>query len=145
MVAYCGLALKVLRCVSCVLDNWLWIVLVLRMQYHQWFRSAAEARAPELPRARIDSATYSTDVYACDGVYTKKTNVLRGHFDGQAGNLAMFHQQLAYCTTQFVEKDPQTSEPIILGLLKFWPVTASAKEVPCALLWQFAPLGVQAD
>ncbi|RLN79915.1 hypothetical protein BBJ28_00023506 [Nothophytophthora sp. Chile5] len=47
----------------------------------------------------------------------------------QAGNLAMFHQQLAYCTTQFVEKDPQTAEPIILGLLKYWPVTASAKEI----------------
>ncbi|KAF4322515.1 hypothetical protein BBO99_00002919 [Phytophthora kernoviae] len=46
-----------------------------------------------------------------------------------AGNLAMFHQQLAYCTTQFVEKDPQTAEPIILGLLKYWPVTASAKEI----------------
>lgn len=41
----------------------------------------------------------------------------------------MFHQQLAYCTTQFVEKDPQTAETIILGLLKFWPQTASAKEV----------------
>lgn len=27
----------------------------------------------------------------------------------------MFHQQLAYCTTQFVEKDPQTAEPIIRG------------------------------
>ncbi|KAF1318172.1 Serine/threonine protein phosphatase, partial [Globisporangium splendens] len=47
----------------------------------------------------------------------------------KAGNLAMFHQQLAYCTTQFVEKDPQTAEPIILGLLKYWPVTASAKEI----------------
>lgn len=50
----------------------------------------------------------------------------------QAGNLAMFHQQLAYCTTQFVEKDPQTAETIILGLLKFWPQTASAKEVSTA-------------
>jgi len=49
----------------------------------------------------------------------------------QAGNLAMFHQQLAYCTTQFVEKDPQTAETIILALLKFWPVTASSKEVSC--------------
>lgn len=47
----------------------------------------------------------------------------------QAGNLGMFHQQLAYCTTQFVEKDPQTAETIILALLKYWPVTASAKEV----------------
>jgi serine/threonine-protein phosphatase 2A regulatory subunit B' len=41
----------------------------------------------------------------------------------------MFHQQLAYCTTQFVEKDPQTADTIIRGLLKFWPVTASSKEV----------------
>ncbi|DBA04279.1 TPA: hypothetical protein N0F65_002041, partial [Lagenidium giganteum] len=47
----------------------------------------------------------------------------------KVGNLALFHQQLAYCTTQFVEKDPKTAEPIILGLLKFWPVTASAKEI----------------
>lgn len=45
----------------------------------------------------------------------------------------MFHQQLAYCTTQFVEKDPQTAEPVILGLLKYWPVTASAKEVRVSL------------
>ncbi|TMW62377.1 hypothetical protein Poli38472_009870 [Pythium oligandrum] len=44
-------------------------------------------------------------------------------------NLGMFHQQLAYCTTQFVEKDPQTAETIIRGLLKFWPVTASTKEI----------------
>jgi serine/threonine-protein phosphatase 2A regulatory subunit B' len=47
----------------------------------------------------------------------------------KVNNLAMFHQQLAYCTTQFIEKDPKTAETIILGLLKFWPVTASGKEV----------------
>jgi hypothetical protein len=57
----------------------------------------------------------------------------------------MFHQQLAYCTTQFVEKDPQTAEPIIMGLLKYWPVTASAKEVAfvrrsaCQLVWGPVP------
>ncbi|GLE05024.1 hypothetical protein PINS_up014008 [Pythium insidiosum] len=47
----------------------------------------------------------------------------------KVNNLGAFHQQLAYCTTQFVEKDPQTAEPIIRGLLKYWPVTASAKEI----------------
>ncbi|KAF1794093.1 Armadillo-type fold [Phytophthora cactorum] len=35
----------------------------------------------------------------------------------------------------FVEKDPQTAEPIIMGLLKYWPVTASAKEVSSACLF----------
>ena len=43
--------------------------------------------------------------------------------------LAAFHQQLAYCMSQYVEKDPRVAEPIILGLLRFWPVTSTAKEV----------------
>lgn len=43
--------------------------------------------------------------------------------------VAMYHQQLAYCVTQFVEKDPKLAEPVITGLLKFWPVTNSQKEV----------------
>uniref|UniRef100_M4BF58 Uncharacterized protein n=1 Tax=Hyaloperonospora arabidopsidis (strain Emoy2) TaxID=559515 RepID=M4BF58_HYAAE len=28
------------------------------LKYHQWFRSAAQAGAPKLPRARVDSASY---------------------------------------------------------------------------------------
>ncbi|OQR83463.1 serine/threonine protein phosphatase 2A [Achlya hypogyna] len=47
----------------------------------------------------------------------------------KATNVAQYHQELAYCTAQFVEKDPTTATPIILGLLRFWPVTASAKEI----------------
>ncbi|CCI44264.1 unnamed protein product [Albugo candida] len=47
----------------------------------------------------------------------------------KVGSLAFFHQQLAYCTTQFVEKDPKTAQLIISGLLKYWPVTASTKEI----------------
>ncbi|ETV94384.1 hypothetical protein H310_12021 [Aphanomyces invadans] len=47
----------------------------------------------------------------------------------KAANVAQYHQQLAYCTTQFVEKDPSTAKPIILGLLRFWPVTQSSKEI----------------
>jgi hypothetical protein len=30
---------------------------------------------------------------------------------------------------QFVEKDPKLAEPVLLQLLKFWPVTNSQKEV----------------
>jgi len=37
--------------------------------------------------------------------------------------------QLAYCVVQFLEKDPSLTEPVINGLLKFWPKTCSPKEV----------------
>ncbi|KAJ0037314.1 hypothetical protein Pint_23639 [Pistacia integerrima] len=43
--------------------------------------------------------------------------------------LAMYHQQLVYCITQFVEKDCKLADTVIRGLLKFWPVTNSSKEV----------------
>lgn len=43
--------------------------------------------------------------------------------------LASFHQQLSYCVTQFVDKDPTLAVPVITGLLKYWPVTNSSKEV----------------
>lgn len=43
--------------------------------------------------------------------------------------LGIFHQQLSYCVTQFVDKDPQLAVPVISGLLKYWPVTNSSKEV----------------
>ncbi|CAI5465148.1 unnamed protein product [Closterium sp. Yama58-4] len=43
--------------------------------------------------------------------------------------VAMYHQQLAYCVTQFVEKDPRLADVVVRGLLRFWPVTNSQKEV----------------
>ena len=43
--------------------------------------------------------------------------------------MAPFHQQLTYCVVQFVDKDPKTAVPIILGLLRYWPVQTSSKEV----------------
>ncbi|XP_047657588.1 serine/threonine-protein phosphatase 2A 56 kDa regulatory subunit alpha isoform isoform X2 [Tachysurus fulvidraco] len=46
-----------------------------------------------------------------------------------AKTLALFHAQLAYCVVQFLEKDPALTEPVIRGLLKFWPKTCSQKEV----------------
>jgi serine/threonine-protein phosphatase 2A regulatory subunit B' len=39
-----------------------------------------------------------------------------------------FHQQLEYCITQYVEKDNEMAEPVILGLLKFWPEMNSPKQ-----------------
>lgn len=43
--------------------------------------------------------------------------------------VAMYHQQLSYCITQFVEKDCKLADTVIRGLLKYWPVTNSTKEV----------------
>jgi serine/threonine-protein phosphatase 2A regulatory subunit B' len=40
-----------------------------------------------------------------------------------------YHQQLSYCVTQFVEKDPKLADTVLRGLLKYWPATNSGKEV----------------
>ncbi|CAN6448992.1 unnamed protein product [Victoria cruziana] len=43
--------------------------------------------------------------------------------------IAMYHQQLSYCIAQFVEKDCKLADTVIRGLLKYWPITSSSKEV----------------
>ncbi|CAL9152823.1 unnamed protein product, partial [Musa hybrid cultivar] len=43
--------------------------------------------------------------------------------------IAMYHQQLSYCITQFIEKDCKLADTVIRGLLKYWPITNSSKEV----------------
>lgn len=43
--------------------------------------------------------------------------------------LAMYHQQLAYCVTQFVDKDPATGVVVLRGLLRCWPWSNAAKQV----------------
>ncbi|KAL5214065.1 hypothetical protein ABZP36_003217 [Zizania latifolia] len=43
--------------------------------------------------------------------------------------VSMYHQQLSYCITQFVEKDCKLVDTVIRGLLNYWPVTNSSKEV----------------
>ncbi|XP_034326307.1 serine/threonine-protein phosphatase 2A 56 kDa regulatory subunit delta isoform isoform X6 [Magallana gigas] len=47
----------------------------------------------------------------------------------KAKSLSVYHPQLAYCVVQFLEKDPSLTEPVIMGLLKFWPKVHSPKEV----------------
>jgi serine/threonine-protein phosphatase 2A regulatory subunit B' len=42
--------------------------------------------------------------------------------------VSMYHQQLSYCIT-LVEKDCKLADTVIRGLLKYWPVTNSSKEV----------------
>ncbi|PKA61108.1 Serine/threonine protein phosphatase 2A 59 kDa regulatory subunit B' gamma isoform [Apostasia shenzhenica] len=43
--------------------------------------------------------------------------------------LELYHSVLAYCITGFVEKDSRLSATIIGGLLMYWPITNSSKEV----------------
>lgn len=43
--------------------------------------------------------------------------------------VSIYHRQLTYCITQFVEKDLKLADTIIRGLLKYWPITNSHKEV----------------
>ncbi|GKV07878.1 hypothetical protein SLEP1_g19586 [Rubroshorea leprosula] len=43
--------------------------------------------------------------------------------------LTMYHQQLSYCIAQFVEKDCKLADTVIRGMLKYWPITNSSKEV----------------
>ncbi|KAL8088046.1 serine/threonine protein phosphatase 2A 59 kDa regulatory subunit B' gamma isoform-like [Apium graveolens] len=44
-------------------------------------------------------------------------------------SVSMYHQQLSYCITQFVEKEAKLADIVIRGLLKYWPITSSSKEV----------------
>ncbi|KAH9253137.1 hypothetical protein BASA81_008819 [Batrachochytrium salamandrivorans] len=44
-------------------------------------------------------------------------------------SVIMFHNQLSYCVNQFVEKDPKMIEPIVAGILRFWPHCSSPKQV----------------
>lgn len=44
-------------------------------------------------------------------------------------SIAVYHQQLSYCITQFVEKDYKLADTVVRGLLKYWPLTNCQKEV----------------
>lgn len=43
--------------------------------------------------------------------------------------VSVFHPQLSYCVTQFLEKDATLAPKIVKAILKFWPVTNSKKEL----------------
>ncbi|XP_050212320.1 serine/threonine protein phosphatase 2A 57 kDa regulatory subunit B' kappa isoform-like [Mercurialis annua] len=44
-------------------------------------------------------------------------------------SVGMYHQQLTYCAVQYIDKDPKLASSVIKGLLKYWPVTNSQKEL----------------
>merc|ERR1719493_148027 len=41
---------------------------------------------------------------------------------------SQFSQQLAYCVTQFIDKDPSLASTVIGGLLSYWPNQSAMKE-----------------
>ncbi|KAK4490937.1 hypothetical protein RD792_001657 [Penstemon davidsonii] len=44
-------------------------------------------------------------------------------------SLGIYFQQLSYCVTQFIEKEPKLATTVVKGILKYWPITNSQKEV----------------
>lgn len=43
--------------------------------------------------------------------------------------VVMYHQQLSYCVTQFVEKNANLAKDVLIHILNYWPRTYSPKEV----------------
>lgn len=43
--------------------------------------------------------------------------------------ISLYHPQLSYCISQYVEKDADTLIPIVQGLVKYWPWSNAAKQV----------------
>jgi serine/threonine-protein phosphatase 2A regulatory subunit B' len=41
----------------------------------------------------------------------------------------VYHAQLSYCMMQYIEKDHSLSVAILQGLLRYWPITDSSKQV----------------
>ena len=42
--------------------------------------------------------------------------------------LGLYHHQLSYCISQYVEKDPETSVIVCGGILKYWPWSSTGKQ-----------------
>ncbi|CAN0845770.1 Serine/threonine protein phosphatase 2A 57 kDa regulatory subunit B' beta isoform [Linum grandiflorum] len=43
--------------------------------------------------------------------------------------MVVYHRQLGYCITQFVQKEPMMGGLVVRGILKYWPITNCHKEV----------------
>ncbi|KAB2602367.1 serine/threonine protein phosphatase 2A 57 kDa regulatory subunit B' beta [Pyrus ussuriensis x Pyrus communis] len=47
----------------------------------------------------------------------------------KAKGMQSYHRQLAYCVSQFVQKEPVLGGIVVRGILRYWPVTNCQKEV----------------
>lgn len=46
-----------------------------------------------------------------------------------ARSLGQYHSHLTYCVVQFLEKDPELTQEVVMGLLRYWPKVSSPKEI----------------
>ncbi|KZV28003.1 serine/threonine protein phosphatase 2A 57 kDa regulatory subunit B' iota isoform [Dorcoceras hygrometricum] len=44
-------------------------------------------------------------------------------------SLAVYFNQLSFCVIQYIEKEPELASSVITGLLKYWPITNTQKEM----------------
>jgi len=44
-------------------------------------------------------------------------------------SISVFDQQLIYCMCQYIEKEPRLSHDVVMGMLRYWPSHAAAKQV----------------
>jgi serine/threonine-protein phosphatase 2A regulatory subunit B' len=44
-------------------------------------------------------------------------------------SVGRYYQQLCYCVSQYIEKDPNTIVSIIMGILRSWPWMSSSKQI----------------
>ena len=42
--------------------------------------------------------------------------------------MGLYHQQLSYCITQYVEKDPETAVAVCNGIFRYWPWSSTGKQ-----------------
>jgi hypothetical protein len=56
--------------------------------------------------------------------------------------VALYHQQLSYCVTQFVEKDPKLADLVLRGLLKCAPLARRLAAPPGRLGAALAPFAL---
>ena len=48
-------------------------------------------------------------------------------------SVSLYHGQLSYCISQFIEKDPDTISIILTGLIRYWPWMSATKQVECII------------
>ncbi|CAA6660856.1 unnamed protein product [Spirodela intermedia] len=56
--------------------------------------------------------------------------------------VGVYMQQLTYCVTQFIEKDPKLASTVIRGLLKYWPVTSMEEILESTSMVEFQKIMV---
>lgn len=52
--------------------------------------------------------------------------------------MGLYHQQLSYCITQYVEKDPETAVAVCNGIFRYWPWSSTGKQGACGALFLVA-------